>query len=380
MTFIGGCFPTEQQVLLLKAALWQGEDCFGAWRKWISNVKIEDLDKGSSRILPQLYMNLQAQGVTHPVMNKLKGIYRHSWYQNQMLFHHLSGVIHALQDHGIKTLLLKGAAMNALYYMHFGSRPMADMDVLIPTDQAANAIRVVTQLGWRSALRFPERIIPVFHANQFTDACGREFDLHWHALYDCIGERDDDDFWDGAREVKIGKLSVYVLNPTDQLLHVCVHGVRWNPIPPLRWVADAMMILKSAVGEIDWHRLIQQTRKRKLTLPMKGALDFLSHEMHAPLPDYVLQCLSAIHISRLEHLDYRFRTSPPHTFDVFLTHLLDFQRVIGSPSFKNGILDFPNYMRYFWRVEHLWQLPFSAIFRFSRRVWMLNLARKDLAQ
>jgi hypothetical protein len=48
----GGCWPTEQQELLLKAALLKGEPAIQAWERWVSQVDINDLDQGSLRLTP----------------------------------------------------------------------------------------------------------------------------------------------------------------------------------------------------------------------------------------------------------------------------------------------------------------------------------------
>ena len=44
--------PTHEQELLLKAALLTGEACRKAWKAWKSRIDIENLDYGSSRLLP----------------------------------------------------------------------------------------------------------------------------------------------------------------------------------------------------------------------------------------------------------------------------------------------------------------------------------------
>jgi len=83
------CWPTWQQELLLRAALLQGGGSIEAWERWKPTVDIEHLDIGLHRLLPQLYLNLHAQGVDDLLMGKFKRIYRRTWYDNQLLFHHV---------------------------------------------------------------------------------------------------------------------------------------------------------------------------------------------------------------------------------------------------------------------------------------------------
>jgi len=82
----GDCWPTREQELLLRAALLQGNDAINAWHEWKSSVDIEQLDQGSYRLLPLLYRSLHIDGVEDPLMNKLKGVYRMTWYKNQPFY------------------------------------------------------------------------------------------------------------------------------------------------------------------------------------------------------------------------------------------------------------------------------------------------------
>ena len=91
-------WPTEQQKLLLRAALLKGKDSIEAWERWKSSVDIEHLDIGSHRLLPHLYRNLQDQGVKDPQMSKFKDVYRQTWRHNELLFHHVSSLLLAFRD------------------------------------------------------------------------------------------------------------------------------------------------------------------------------------------------------------------------------------------------------------------------------------------
>ena len=141
------CWPTWQQELLLQAALMRGPNAIGAWNRWRSGVDIETLDPESLRLLPQLYDTLRRQGVSDPALGRLKDAYRRTWYENQLLFHALSGLLRSLHEAGIQTVLLKGAALVSQYYRDYGLRPMHDLDILIPAGQSSQALRLLTTLA-----------------------------------------------------------------------------------------------------------------------------------------------------------------------------------------------------------------------------------------
>src|SRR5271163_4711088 len=97
----GGCWPTPEQELFLQAALLQGPRGIHAWRLWHAGADIDGLDIGCQRLLPQLYHTLQSQGVSDAVIERFKGLYRRTWYQNQLLFHSMADLLRNFHQVGI---------------------------------------------------------------------------------------------------------------------------------------------------------------------------------------------------------------------------------------------------------------------------------------
>jgi len=208
--------------------------------------------------------------------------------KNRLLFHAMTEQLQALHAAAFPTILLKGAALTVRFYKDYGLRPMGNFDILIPTAQLEDVIRFLQTTGWHSEPRSPEAFTrpyrQITHAHAFKNASSWEFDLHWHVLDECCQPDADEDFWNGSVKIELDGVPTALLNPADQLLHVCVHGVRWNDIPPLRWVADAMMVLNASEDSLDWDRLIIQVQMRRLVLPMKASLNYLQTLLDASIP------------------------------------------------------------------------------------------------
>jgi hypothetical protein len=391
----GSCWPTRQQELLLRASLLQGTIAAGAWEEWISGSDIDDLDQGSYRLLPLLYHNLQNQKVKHPLMGKLKGIYLSSWYRNQILFHHLVALLKGLTDAGIETMLLKGAALIIAYYNNHGVRPMNDLDILVPLKKAQGAVKVLMELGWnptvtplkgfaeidslsrfgwkpkaRQADQFTEVYLSVRHAHDFVGPDGHVCDLHWHLLEGYGGAERDEEFWHRAVRVNVRDLSTHALNATDQLFHVCVHGAKWNPVPPLRWISDAVTILRRSQTGIDWDRIMALGQRHDLILPLKDTLSYLRHYFAIPLPETILKKMDSIPISNITRLDYRVRTRSPRFTDGLL-HLYylykHYAREENSLGSSTKLARFGTYLQNIFGMDQLWQLPLYAAFEIIRR-------------
>ncbi len=309
------CFPNPLQELFLKACLASGAEAREAWKEWLPNVDLERLDFGSSKLLPLLYKNLRSQDVEHPVMGRLKGAYRATWYRNQMMLNEASALAASFRRRGIDVLMLKGAALIHTAYGDVGARAMEDVDLLIPTKRAKDAFNLLTVEGWKPEPRLPRVMeVPYFaikHGFNFRHRTGHLIDLHWHALDECIGPQADDDFWAASRAMDVQGRPVRTLCAADHLLHTFAHGIRWNPVAPLRWVADAFWLVRTEGEKMDWRRLAEQARRRNLVLPVKTGLRYLAESMGAAVPSPVFDDLDGAAVKPLEHVAFRLQTSEP---------------------------------------------------------------------
>ena len=375
-----GCWPTPNQELLLRAALLQGEPALESWHEWRRKVNLDVIDYGSHRMVPQLYRNMQRHGVKDPLMDRLKGVYRYYLYKNEILMHRIGALLAALEGAGIQTMVLKGAALIPLYYRESGLRPMLDADVLVHSHQAEQAMEVLSKLQWKP-FRYgePLRRIPIVHSTPFEDDGGRQVDLHWHLFWECFNAGEDDDYWENAVPIKVGGSQTLALGATDQLLHTCWHGARWNEVPPIRWVADAMSILAVSAAEIDWPSLLQKSKRHHIVLPVKDSLEYLKNKFDAPVPDTLLKSLSAVRISKMERENYEVTINPmapPTTSKIFRMLYYDYRWLSSSTSSRVKPLAFARHLQAKWNIENVWQVPFYMSMRMVRRV----LVTKSSAQ
>jgi hypothetical protein len=113
-------------------------------------------------------------------------------------------------------------------------------------------------------------------------------DLHWYALWQ---SSPDDGLWADSLSARIGGASTRVPCPEDQLLIACAHGA-WDWVPAgsaIRWVADAIVVLRSQDGEFDWDRFAREARARVLALELAPSLRYLQTTFAAPIPEDALR-------------------------------------------------------------------------------------------
>ena len=305
----GGCWPTEDQILLLRAALLDADTARTAWERWRAENALETADSASLRLFPLVYSNLRSAGLDEFDLAKLKGAYRGAWVHNQLLFKRAAEALSALGDGGVPTLVLKGIALSVAHYRDDGVRPMEDIDVLVPRRDFERAITVLRGAGWAAGRDYiPTGGLRAVHAEHLQHREGGvSLDLHRYALAQAAS---DDEFWSAAVEIELLNAPTRVLCPADQLLHVAVHGARWNPVPPVRWLADAVVIERSAGTDLDWDRLVAEATRRGVTATLAAALECLVGAVEFPLPDGVLQRLAAAPKGLLERWASRAALQP----------------------------------------------------------------------
>jgi hypothetical protein len=353
---------TPDQALLLRAALLQGPAAVAAWEAWIGRIDIERLDAGSHRLLPLLYRNLKRHKISHAELPRIKGVYMHTWATNQTALRELGQLVGKLEAADIPTLVLKGAALATRYYRDAGVRPMSDFDILVPDDQVDHALALLATDGWTPQGRtFAQLALPYrrsLHARGF-DYPDRalSFDLHWRTTVTHLGEADDLPFWAAAAPMLLGKTQTRTLCPADQLLHLCIHSSIYDGETQMRWLPDALVVLRQT-PEMDWARLVAQTKRLDAALVVAPRLRYL-HEQWA---DIIPGAVPLPIIDELAALPIRPQTR--RMYDTLATYawertypqlfwLLYGQYLTTRPEGARGLplLGFLRYMQHRWLVD-----------------------------
>ncbi|MBE0642322.1 MAG: nucleotidyltransferase family protein, partial [Bacteroidales bacterium] len=345
-------FPAPAQLLLLKAALCEGDEAIRSWQAWQKVFDLKDpLDPGSYRTLPLLYRNLSLLLPEEPLLPKLKAAYRQSWYRNQQLLHRGLPAIRLLETEGIRCMLLKGAALGALWYRDPGIRYMADLDVMVKPERAREAIGLLQKAGWMpDDAGGMEYNLRYGRALGFRDAEGWELDLHWHAFFEGL-RNDTEDLWLNARPMKLHDTEVSALESGVMLVHVIAHGMRWNPDPPIRWIPDSIQLIRS-MEEDDWERALSLARAYRLQLVLQHALQYLEEHFSISIPQNILRELQetpagfAERFLFREHLRRDAERLPEAFFPRFRYLFGVYVRQSGKTGLLANIIGFPAFLAY----------------------------------
>src|SRR5436305_5393410 len=356
--------PSSEQLLVLHAALDPAPAALVAWQRWREAVEFDDVDHGSTRLLPLAYRNLGARAFDDEIAGRLKGLYRRSWSHNQLIFKRATEAIAVLGDAGIETLVTKGASLALLSYGDVGVRPMDDVDVLVPLDRTMEAIEALSAAGWKPEHDDPAAWTRVHHSLGFSGADRGAVDLHWFSLWQPAS---DQQLWRASVPLELAGAATRAPCPADQLLLACVHGTPWSPLPPFRWIADAVTVIRSAGEQLDWQRLVAEAERRQLTVATAAALAYLGEAFGAAVPPPVLDDLRAAPATRHERAAFRAACQPDSPLRTLRMAWDRYQRLrdldTGAPPPGN----FVSFARRFWGLESVWQLPRHGARALSRR-------------
>jgi hypothetical protein len=302
--------PTGQQRLLLRCALRDDETVRDSWAALRPGLDIDRLDDGSYALLPLVYRALTRAGVAEPLLPRLKGIYRKTWFANQLMLDWAQRPLGMLRHVDADPLTLHGSALMTAYYPERALRRVPSLDVAVRTGAAERALRSLERSGWArhpgAAARNPAQPVPL------VDVDGHVL-LLWAGLPEALrvpGAPDgaEDELWERAAEADSASGGpALVLDATDQLLCACAVGVDVTLQPQPQWLADAGVLLVEHAASIDWQRLAESALARRVGTRLQRALDYLAGEVGLTMPPGAR--LAARPAERREKAAYRLYAS-----------------------------------------------------------------------
>jgi hypothetical protein len=310
----GGFLPSTEQRLLITIILGEKDEAIRAWTAWKATADFNSIDPGSLRLMPMVYTKLREYSPDDELIGKCRGIYRAYWYKDNLLIHRAAEIIQKLSNDGIPVILHKGIALCVSYYKEIGLRPVNDVDLLLKAGDVLRAARILTDLGYQPVPpRFKEiheGLLTIRHSRNFVNRDGMDIDLNWHALKECCDPHDDDDFWRDSVAAELEGLQLRVLYHADLFLTILIHGLKWDTVPPFRWIVDAHTILKHHRYDFDWNRVIMQVEKHQLCLRLKRAVGILRDIARVEIPDDIAQRIDRLPVARFEYAEYKYICEP----------------------------------------------------------------------
>lgn len=364
----GGTWARPEHKLMLRACLLDGDEARQSWEAWVQQTDFDQIDSASFRMVPLLYRNLQELGITHPLMERMKSVYRHTWYRNQLISHRVIKLVTLFQSEDIEVMVFKGIAIQELYYGDKGMRPMNDFDLMVHEQDVDKAHALLSAQGWTPKLEFTPENRKRIHGMSYRETAGIEIDLHW-AIRKELGQLNPL-LWSGKRELQLNGCTTATMCATDLLFHTLIHGMRWNATVPIRWICDAWFILKKKDDTIDWPRFLQLAMDSRRILDCRETLNYLQLYWGFSFPDQVNQALRDAPVSKVESKAF-LRSTQAWKSDTAYTNLWEDFCAEGrqTNSRITTTLKFVFYVKRRWSLPSWFNSPTLWAWASARYAW-----------
>ncbi|MFN8575415.1 MAG: nucleotidyltransferase family protein [Candidatus Sericytochromatia bacterium] len=325
-------FPNENEELFLKMLLCNENEFINFWEQWNKEVIFDDIENSITRLLPLLYLRLKNFDISNEITGRIKGVYKLSWFKNQLLIEETKKVIDLFNKNNIPTILLKGVPLLLDVYKDRGVRILSDVDILIEPKNVLKAVNLLISNEWfyaeKNIIHIDEYINKetidylnvLSYETLFTNKKKVELDLHWSifnlnrqwTIFKLLTLRKfkpiifNDLHWKNCVEINVNGVYSNRLSNEDMLIHVIVHGAAKNPHRPLRWVIDSLYILNNL--SINWDLFFKNVEICNYEVEVYIALNYLIEKFNLKLDDSIIYRIKDLKLNKKNIKNY-YKTS-----------------------------------------------------------------------
>jgi hypothetical protein len=249
-------------------------------------------------VAPLLYRTLRQRGVDlqAPEWRRLQAANQQAlwgYLRFKAAFVEIAGL---LADANIPAIWLKGFALAHTIYPNPGSRPMRDLDVLVPKAQREQARNCLAQIGYTL------RDVPQSEAMR---EMWHHYPLKGRILLEVhssligprsklIGEQELAWFWSQIRVIQHHDLAFTIFKPEAELLYLSAHAILQhgeNEFKLQRYLDVHLLLEKNP--HLDWTLVLERAVKFRWTYAVARTLEFARDYFGTRLDDAWLAALYA---------------------------------------------------------------------------------------
>ncbi len=205
-------------------------------------------------------------------------------------------ILRALVDQGVHVILLKGAAYVMADLPPARGRVFHDIDILVPKARLESVERALRRHGWlvthldaydqRYYRQWMHELPPLRHIRRKT-----VLDVHHTILPETARLHPDPQKLCQAARAVNGYPALYVLAPTDMVLHSATHLFHDGELEHgLRDLVDLDQLLRHfGVEQTFWSALVARAQALELTRPLYYALRYTTRTLGTPVPEPVMR-------------------------------------------------------------------------------------------
>lgn len=313
-------FPNKEEKLFLDLILSKEEEFPKLWKEWRNNIIFDNINYSILKLISFLHLRLKSFDISDEITGKIKGIYRLTWYKNQLILNATRDLIILLEKENITVILLKGVPLLENVYKNSGARFLGDSDILIDPKYIKKVTNIMLNNGWNYLYQSD------FSINRHTDPLSNkiikeitfindknvEIDVHWSLFVFLFKENREhpmsyDEIYKHSLDFELKGVKYKMPCMEDMIIHIIAHGAEEINYRTLRWVLDIIIIIRN--NSIDWEFLIERTKKFEVEIELNVAFSYLINNFLVSIPESFIEELSKLPIKKIKIKEYYRRTN-----------------------------------------------------------------------
>lgn len=338
-----------------------------------------------------LWYNITGSGVRvfipETIQHNLEGAMQRTIARVEFISSKAAEITRILGNRGIKTVLLKGQALEHTVYGNKGLRQMSDVDILVLPTKCLKAWYTLKEHGFISrSMKSPlHKRIMIYLGNHLPELHkdGISVDVH-HRLFQ--GEATDLIFraFNESEEIEISGVKCYILPPRAAFLamikHMIKHGLKEEF--QVRLYTDAFLILKYRRDEILCDDLLTDADKAGISKELKETLFLISRYWHYQIPDNFIAGLTYTEKEQCQTVFLKGLMNPGHVVtsgnkDIYYNTLKGIPGIGKKMLYLLGDL-FPSlaFMKKRYNCKGLFSVLMHYPLRFGKIIWFAEALMK----
>ncbi len=199
--------------------------------------------------------------VPSEVIEQLRDNFHATARRNLFLTGELLKLLDIFKVNGVRAIPYKGSVLAATVYGNLALRDFADLDILVPLADVAQAKTLMEGLGYKAEFeltRAQEAAYLRYHCEHLfkhtTD--NTLVEIQWGVAPKFFSlQLDYEGLWARLEPVSVAGRQVLTLSPDDLLLVLAIHGGKhlWTS---LEWVCGVAETIRAYAARIDWRQVI----------------------------------------------------------------------------------------------------------------------------
>lgn len=328
--------------LLLQAALLPGEAAKDAYIKWKKAVDLELFnDEVSYNLLPKLYLNQQNNIEVDKTLKILKGIYRRTWLENQLLSSQLLVFLKLFMKKQIDFIVLSHTPFVLDLLQYKGAFSLNNFDLLIHRHQIMEADKILRENGWLTKQN-PAADGSLFYRNKNSaQIILRQNQSIFSEL-----------IWKTTTESDLGGTKVKSLSLNQRIVSLCKtnFGNDENEF----WVFYFYLIFSETPTMIDWENLIVECQQHQICAELFVKLKYLNEVFAVNIPSERLKSLQKKATKEM---------SPPGKWQIsreaYQALQKSYRQNLSHNSSAPSFWGFIKFLREHWQVNSTLSIPWQ---------------------